>query len=101
MIDLPREWLALVQRILAEHLPGSDVRAFGSRTTGNAQPWSDLDLVVVGGVPLEPGRLAALRDAFAECDLPIQVDVVQWCCLSPALRSQASSTWEPVAPRGG
>lgn len=41
MIDLPPHHLTTVQRILAEHLPDCEVRAFGSRVTGKARKHSD------------------------------------------------------------
>ena len=46
MIDLQPDHLALIQTILAQHVPQAEVRAFGSRVTGAARNYSDLDLVV-------------------------------------------------------
>jgi predicted nucleotidyltransferase len=43
---------------------------FGSRVQGTAKPFSDLDLAVMGDVPLDFRQLADLKDAFAESDLP-------------------------------
>ena len=48
MIDLAPESLAIVRCLLAAQLPECEVRAFGSRVTGNAKPYSDLDLVLLG-----------------------------------------------------
>lgn len=75
MIDLPREQLHLVTAILQEHLPGCRIRAFGSRVTGRATRFSDLDLLIEAGNP-SPAQLEAARDALAESDLPILVDLV-------------------------
>ena len=51
-VDLNPNYLAAVERILAEHVPECEVRAFGSRATWTAKDYSDLDLAVVGEGPL-------------------------------------------------
>lgn len=48
MIDLAAEQITLVKEFLAAHVPGSEVIAFGSRVSGGAKPYSDLDLVIRG-----------------------------------------------------
>ncbi len=78
MIDLPLEALETVREILRNHVPDREVRAFGSRVMGSAQKFSDLDLVVQGTEALEPAVLSALKEAFAESDLVIAVDVLDW-----------------------
>ena len=87
MIDLAPESLAIVRNLLAELLPDCEVRAFGSRVTGNAKPYSDLDLVLRGPARLPLGRLTAVREAFAESDLPIRVDVIDWHAISENFRT--------------
>lgn len=98
MIDLPAEHLAMVLAVLALHVPGVEVRAFGSRVTGRAKPWSDLDLVLMNEQPLPVPVIAALRSAFDESDLPIRVDVVEWARLEPGFRQVIEAAWEPVPP---
>ena len=78
MIDLNPEQLAEVKRILAEHAPGCEVLAFGSRVDGSARPASDLDLVLRGPGKLDWRFLERLKDAFSASDLPFMVDVVDW-----------------------
>jgi uncharacterized protein len=86
MIDLDRKYLDAVITILGNHVPDCEVRVFGSRVTGTARPFSDLDLVLVGKEKLDPQRLEALRNAFSESDLPIMVDVLDWHTLSEEFR---------------
>lgn len=87
MIDLTPEQLATVQRLLVAHAPECEVRAFGSRVTGKAKPYSDLDIVLLGPARLSLGRMAALREAFAESELPIRVDVIDWHAISENFRN--------------
>lgn len=81
----PQHW-AIVQAILAKHLPGVEVWAFGSRTKGTAKPHSDLDLVVINQEPLDLQLQAALVDAFSESDLPWRVDVLDWSTTQESFR---------------
>ena len=76
----------MVTDILARMLPGVRVWAFGSRATGKAKQFSDLDLAVEADAPLDLRTLALLDNAFAESDLPIKVDVIDLRTVSPSFR---------------
>ena len=86
MIDLNPRHLATVERILTEHAPGLEVRAFGSRATWTAREYSDLDLAIVGESRLDTGMIWRLKEAFSESDLPIRVDVLDWHTISDKFR---------------
>ena len=77
-IDITPEERAIVLRILNEIVPDREVRAFGSRVTGKAKPFSDLDLAVMGDEPLPLETRARLEETFSESDLPWKVDVLDW-----------------------
>ncbi|MFZ1415065.1 MAG: nucleotidyltransferase domain-containing protein [Defluviicoccus sp.] len=81
----PQQW-QIVCRILRRHVPGFEVWAFGSRATGTAKPYSDLDLAVIGNGPLPLSVRAALAEAFSQSDLPWKVDIVDWATAGEALR---------------
>lgn len=85
-IDLSEAQLLLVDAILQTHVPELSVWAFGSRVTGNARPYSDLDLAVITERPLPPSQRAALAEASSESDLPWKVDLVDWATTSEAFR---------------
>ena len=87
MLDLTPDQLAEVRQILQLQIPECTVRVFGSRVNGTAKPFSDLDLVVMGDAPLEFRQLAALKDAFAESNLPFRVDIVDWATTSAEFRA--------------
>ncbi len=70
-----REWL-LVAKILAKHLAGRTVWAFGSRATAlRVKRFSDLDLAVEGRLTF--AERAALSEAFDEALINFKVDVVE------------------------
>jgi predicted nucleotidyltransferase len=52
---------------------------FGSRATGRARRYSDLDLAIDAGRPLTLDEIGGLTEAFSESDLPYKVDIVDWC----------------------
>jgi len=76
-LQLSEKHRAMVEKLLARHLPGVEAWAYGSRTKGTAKPWSDLDLVVFAG-PEQKNAVAELREAFEESDLPFRVDLFVW-----------------------
>ena len=85
-IDLNPNHLATVERILAEHAPECEVRAFGSRAAWTAKDYSDLDLAIVGTGPLDRRTLGRLKEAFEESRLPMRVDVLDWHAISQSFR---------------
>ena len=87
-IDIRPADLATVRRILREHVPALEVRAFGSRVAWTARETSDLDLALMTDTPLSIDRTAALRAAFTDSDLPFRVDFVDWATTSEAFRQR-------------
>lgn len=85
-MELDAADLAKVRAILRSLVPEIEVRAFGSRVRGTPRKTSDLDLALMTAKPLELARMAELRDAFSESDLPFKVDLVEWATTSPSFR---------------
>ena len=86
-IDIDPGCWCIVRAILEEHAPGYPVWAFGSRATGRAKRYSDLDLAIITDTPLSLTVQAALADAFAQSDLPWRVDIVDWATTSESFRA--------------
>lgn len=78
MITLPKAQLKIVTDILLQHLGHTKVCVFGSRATATPKPFSDLDLVIMGDQAIDSKLLFKIKDAFAESDLPIRVDIIDW-----------------------
>ena len=92
-LQLSPEHLRMVREVLAHWLPDAQVLAFGSRVTGAARKFSDLDPAIVSSTPLDWRLLGKVRDAFEDSDLPICVDVVDW--------SQADAGFKAMVERQG
>ena len=86
-----------VRAILDAVIPGAQVHVFGSRATGRARPFSDLDLLVVQPAQLSWLQRADLRDRFEASDLPFRVDVVEVESLSPGMAERVASESVPLA----
>lgn len=87
LVITPAQW-AIVRDILARHVSGITVWAFGSRATGQqVKPYSDLDLALIGDGPMPLDTLASLREAFTESDLPWKVDIVDWATTGERFRA--------------
>lgn len=99
-IDLSAENRRILADLLAEHLPqGSMVWVFGSRATGRARRYSDLDLAIdAAGRRLTSDEAAALREAFEESDLPYRVDIVDWHAIDERFRRIIAAQRLPLDP---
>ena len=86
MIDLAPAYLDIVRKILRDIVSIAKVWAFGSRVTGTAKEFSDLDLAIDMGNPIPVTVLCTLKDAFSESDLPVKVDIVDWHAISEEFR---------------
>lgn len=89
-IDVEAPDLRTVVEILRKHLPTRKIVAFGSRVTGRAKRFSDLDLAILGDDPVPSSvlaALAALADEFDESTLPFKVDLVDWATTAESFRN--------------
>ena len=60
--------------ILRQHVPNAKIFAYGSRTQQTKKPHADLDIVIDAEEDLPMLRLAMLRMALEESNLPMRVD---------------------------
>jgi uncharacterized protein len=88
LIELSSTAEQRVTEILNRYVPEYEVWAFGSRVkgTGTTRKYSDLDLALITDRPLELSRLAELREAFFESDLPFKVDIIDWATTGEEFR---------------
>lgn len=82
-IDLDDQHLQIIYSILGDHLPeNTTVWMFGSRVTGQAKPFSDVDLLIDMNAPAPLSLLAKLSLAFEESILPFKVDLADASTIS-------------------
>lgn len=86
----------MVCEALDRVVPDAEVWVFGSRATGRARPFSDLDLLVTRPRRLSWAQRAALRDAFEASELPFLVDVVDADGLASSTAARVSAERLPL-----
>lgn len=86
MIQVSSQELEIILAILNRHVPAQEVWVFGSRATGKAKKFSDLDLVIMGNEPLSLHSQALLSEDFENSNLSFKVDIVDWATTSPSFR---------------
>ncbi len=96
MIDLCPKDLKTVKKILMQHVPSCEVRAFGSRINGKAKPYSDLDIVVISRDKLPISQYYRLKEVFEESDLSFRVDVLDWHRISQEFRKIIDKNFEVI-----
>jgi type I restriction enzyme S subunit len=96
MLNINEGHLEIIKDILARHVPGLEVRAFGSRVSCRVKKYSDLDLAIITKQPLSLLQLGSLRDAFSESDLPFRVDVVDWAAADKNFQGIIQREYETV-----
>lgn len=77
---LTAEHLQILRTLLAEHVPGTEAWAYGSRVSGEAHEGSDLDIVLRNALDLSQDVPAwlELKEALQDSTLPMLVDVHVW-----------------------
>jgi predicted nucleotidyltransferase len=101
-IDLRQEDLAILLAVLRANLSAdTDVFVFGSRATGAARRYSDVDLALRGDKPLDGETLGRLREALSASDLTIKVDLVDLRAVDPSFRKIIESEMVALPVRHG
>ncbi len=74
-LDLDAKYLVEVEKVLNACLEGREVWAYGSRVKGNANRFSDLDLVVFDADDIS---ISNAQESFEESSLPFVVSLLSW-----------------------
>ncbi|MBI4431822.1 MAG: nucleotidyltransferase domain-containing protein [Candidatus Omnitrophica bacterium] len=97
MIDLKPEYLDEIKRILSSLASDCEVRVFGSRISGRARSYSDLDIVLMGPKEIDWRRIEAIKQAFSESEIPFLVDVVDWHAISDEFKKVIEKHYEVLS----
>jgi type I restriction enzyme S subunit len=91
-IDITAEQKKLICDLIIRFLPNTTVWAFGSRVKYTAKTSSDLDLVAFSN-PEQKTKLALLREAFEESNLPFRVDILDWYSIPENFKTNISDSY--------
>ena len=83
-VDIEPQQLKTVIDLLGLYLPDREVWAYGSRVSGRARKYSDLNLAVMGeGFP-DDVAMFHLREDLSESRVPFMIDLKAWAGINPA-----------------
>ena len=83
-VDIEPQHLKTVINLLGLYLPDREVWAYGSRVSGRARKYSDLNLAVMGeGFP-DDVAMFHLREDLSETRVPFMIDLKAWAGINPA-----------------
>ena len=95
-IYLDPDSLKMVLSILKKNEIHSEVYVFGSRSRGDHNEYSDLDLLLKQSNPLETRQIIKLNSDFEDSDLPIAVDFIEWSKISDDFKEKIKSELVPL-----
>ena len=86
-----KESLEFIKKTVRKHFPKDDYEVFvyGSRATGNAQKWSDVDIGIRGEKKVPVRKLALIAEELEKSKIPYKVDVVDFSKTSEEFRKLA------------
>ena len=96
MINVPKKHLFIIKQILQKHIPDAEVRAFGSRVSGTAKIYSDLDLAIIEKNKITAKVLMQLKDDFEESDIPFRIDILDWYTISDEFKTIINKRYEII-----
>lgn len=85
-LHIGKQDLDIILNILDKYFPEYEVWAFGSRVKGNNKETSDLDLVIISSEKIDFLKMCDARDAFAESNIRIRIDILDWGNISENFR---------------
>lgn len=82
-----------IKEIICKFLEPEEYKlfVFGSRATEQARKFSDFDIGISGRKPLSFRKIALIKEALEESDLPFKVDIVDFKMVSPEFKKEALS----------
>ena len=99
-IDITANQRKTILALLKRHLPNTTAWVYGSRVKWTARPQSDLDLAVFA-TPDQERRVAELREAFEESNLPFRVDLFIWDAVPEQFRKEIEAEHVVLVERQG
>jgi predicted nucleotidyltransferase len=94
-LNLASECLAEICQIAKTLVPEMEVLAYGSRVNGKAHAGSDLDLAIRNPLDLTrpQEKLSQLRAAFAESNIPIQIQILDWASIPSYFQEEIQNNY--------
>ncbi len=96
MIALEEEQIKLIQTILRNYFPDAEIRVFGSRYKHTNQPYSDIDIVIVGKTKIDLITYSKVKEELEESNLKYRVDLLDWHSISREFQQVIEEGYETI-----
>ena len=96
MIDLDPTALEFIKLTIRNKIPDAKLFVFGSRVTGKAKTFSDIDIAVKAPEPMSFEVLNDLKENFSDSNLSIIVDLSDWYSMSATMINMAEQEWVEI-----
>jgi len=85
------DYIDIVKQIVLKHIPKDNfaVFLFGSRAVENAKPLSDIDIGILGTVPLPTIIKADLESDLEESIVPFKIDLIDFYQVDKDFKKEA------------
>ena len=98
MICVSESEMKIITDILRSYISNGEVRAFGSRYKWTSKDYSDLDIAIVQydkkSMPIM--KLAEIKEAFEDSELPYRVDVLDYWGISSEFQAIIDTGYEVI-----
>jgi predicted nucleotidyltransferase len=98
MIQLTRNHYIIIKKILRSYYPDAEIWLFGSRISGGAKKYSDLDILIKTASGLKIAEESAhynsgiksfnIKADFSDSYIPFKIDLVNWRETSEEFRDE-------------
>jgi predicted nucleotidyltransferase len=95
MIRMDKQHLDMIKSILIKY--PYTFYAFGSRTKGNQQPFSDFDICFIEPIPHDV--LRSIHQEFEESNIPFKIDIIDFKRASPEFQKIIQKDLVPILKR--
>lgn len=73
--------------VLTVLFPDAIIYLFGSRARGTQREYSDIDLAIDGGAPINPGAIGEAKAMLSESNIPYVIEVVDFNEISETMKN--------------
>ncbi len=92
---LDKKYIDFVRSVICKYLDNADIYIFGSRAKNEYKEYSDIDIVIDGGAPLDKEKLLNINIELTESNIPYKVDVIDFFDITESFKNFIKDDMKP------
>ncbi len=96
MIAIEKEQLTIIKEILRKYFPQEEIRIFGSRYKHTNNPYSDIDIAIVGKKKIDLQTYSKVKEEIEESNVKYRVDLIDWASISKEFQKIIEEGYESI-----